>query len=73
MLQANPPHLLKLGLAQGLGQNVGGLISSGNVVGLDASFFQTLSDEVVLGPDVLASVMQDRILCQGKGRLAVHL
>jgi hypothetical protein len=72
MLQANP-HLLKLGLAQGLGQNVGELISSGDVASLDASFFQTLSDEVILGPDVFASIMEDMILCQGKGRLAIYL
>jgi hypothetical protein len=33
------PHFLELGLAQTLGENVCKLISSGNVLGLDASIF----------------------------------
>jgi len=59
------PHLLEPVLAQRLGENVGQLISSANVVGLDASIFQTLPDEVILDPDVLAPVMEDWILGQG--------
>jgi len=43
------------------------------VIGLDASIFQAAADEVVLDPDVLASLMEDWILGQGEGRLAVHL
>ena len=59
------PHLLELGLAQRLGKDVGQLISSGYVVGLDAPFFQAIPDEVVLNPDVLAPAMEDWILGQG--------
>jgi hypothetical protein len=43
------------------------------MLALDASIFQTAADEVVLDPDVLAPLMEDWILGQGKGRLAVHL
>ena len=63
--QPNPlPHLLELGLAKRLGEDVCQLIGSGNVVGLDASFFQAIPDEVVLDSDVLAPVMEDWILGQ---------
>ena len=63
LLQANPlPHLLKLGLAQRLSENVCKLINSWDVFGLDASIFQTAADEVVLNPDVLAPLMEDWIL-----------
>ena len=46
LLQANPlPHLFKLGLAQGFGEDVCKLISGWNVFGLDVSIFQAASDE----------------------------
>ena len=51
---------MKLRLLQRLGENVDQLISSGNVAGLDALVLQAISDEVVLGVDVLASLMEDR-------------
>ena len=68
LLQTNPlPHLLKLGLAQGLSENVCKLISGWNVFGLDASIFQAASDEVVLDPDMLAPFMEDWVLGQSEG------
>ena len=43
LLQPNSlPHLLELGLAQRLGENVSQLVGNGNVVGLDAPFLQTV-------------------------------
>jgi hypothetical protein len=40
LLQTNPsPHLLKFGLAQRLGEDISKLISSGNMLSLDASIF----------------------------------
>ena len=61
--QSNPsPHLLELGLAQQLGEDVCQLISSGDVVGLNAPFLQAIPDEVIFDSDVLASVMEDWIL-----------
>jgi len=43
------------------------------VVSLDAPILQAIPDEVVLDPDVLASAMEDWVLGNRKGRLAVHL
>jgi len=48
------------------------MICGGNVVGLDAPFFQTVPNEMELSPDVLASVMEDRVLGQREGRLVIH-
>jgi len=58
---------LELGLAQRLGEDVCKLISGWNVFGLDASIFQAASDEVVLDPDMLAPLMEDRVLGQSEG------
>mgnify|MGYP000920348146 CR=1 FL=1 len=58
------PHLLELGLAQRLGEDVGQLISGGNVFSLDAPVFQAIPDEVILDPDVLAPPMEDGVLGQ---------
>ena len=58
------PHLLELGLAQRLGEDVGQLISSGDVINLDTSIFQAVPDEVILDPDVLAPPMEDGVLGQ---------
>ena len=40
---------------------------------LDASIFQKVSNEVIIDPYVLASVMENWILGQGQSRLVVHL
>ena len=45
LLQTNPsPHLLELGIAQRLGEDVCQLINSGDVVGLDAPFLHAVPD-----------------------------
>jgi hypothetical protein len=49
------------------------LILGVDVTGLHAPFFQTALDEVVLDSDVLASLVEDGVLGQCQGRLAVHL
>ena len=65
LLQPNPPpHLLKFGLSQRLGEYVCKLISSRDVAGLDTSIFQAVSDEVILDSYVLAPVMEDWVLGQ---------
>ena len=65
MLESDPlPHLLEPSLAQRLGDNVVQLISSRNVVGLDAPILEAVPDEVVLDLDVLAPTMEDRVLGQ---------
>jgi len=70
LLQSNPPpHLLKLGLSQRLGEYVYKLISSRDVAGLDTSIFQAVSDEVVLDSYVLAPVMEDWVLGRAKADL----
>jgi hypothetical protein len=53
-----------LDFPQRLGENISQLISSGNVVGLDAPVLQAISEEVVLNVDVLVSFMEDRGLGQ---------
>jgi len=63
---------LELDSPKGLGQEVGELVLGVNVVGPNAPFLQAAHDEVVPHPDVLAALMEDWILCQGQGRLAVH-
>jgi hypothetical protein len=63
LLQANSAsHLFKLGLAERLGQDVGELISSRNMLSLDASILQTTADKVILNSVVPASFMEDWIL-----------
>jgi hypothetical protein len=64
--------LLELDLPKGLGEEVGELVLGGDVAGLDALLIQAASDEVVLNPDMLASHMEDGVLRQGQGGLAVH-
>jgi hypothetical protein len=61
---SSPPHLSELGLAQRLGEYVCQLISRGDVVGLDAPFFQAVPDEMVLDPNVLTPIMEDWVLGQ---------
>jgi hypothetical protein len=49
------------------------LVLSADVTGLHAPFFQTAPDEVVVDLDVLASLVDDKVLGQYQGRLAIHL
>ena len=55
-----------------LGEQVCKLILGVDVARLDAFFIQAASDQVVLHPDVLASFMENRVLCQSQSGLAVH-
>jgi len=63
--------LLELDPPKGLGVEVE-LILGVDVAGLDAPFIQAASDEVVLDPDMLDALMEDGVLRQGQGGLAVH-
>jgi hypothetical protein len=54
-LELNPPKRF--------GQEVCKLIFGADVVRLHAPFLQTIPNKVVLHPDVLASLMEDRVLC----------
>ena len=55
-----------------LGEQVCKLILGVDVARLDAFFIQAASDQVVLHPDVLASFMENRVLCQSQSGLAVQ-
>jgi hypothetical protein len=54
--------LLKLDPPKRLGQKVGELVLGVDVVGPNTSFIQAASDEVIPHPDVLAELMEDRVL-----------
>jgi hypothetical protein len=70
LLDPNPaPHLFQLGLAQGFSQYISELISSGNELCIDATFFHTISDEMMLDSNMLAPIMENMILCQSLSRL----
>ena len=62
--------LLELDPPKGLGEKVGELVL-GDVAGLDA-LIQIAPNEVVLDSDMLAALMEDGVLRQGQGGLAVH-
>jgi hypothetical protein len=49
------------------------LVLSHNITGLQAPFFQTAPDEVILDPNVLASLVEDRVFGQNQDILVVHL
>jgi hypothetical protein len=66
------PQLLVLKTPKWLGEDVPELSSSLDILKLDASSIDTVTDEMVLGVDVLAAVVEDRILCQCNGGLVVH-
>jgi hypothetical protein len=55
-----------------LGEQVCKLILGVDVAYLDAPFLQTVSDEVVPHPDMLAPFMENGVLGQGQSGLAVH-
>jgi len=64
--------LLEFDPPKGLCEKVGELILGVDVAGLDAPLIQTAPDEVVLDAEMLAALMEDRVLRQGQGGLAVH-
>ena len=63
---------MKLDSPKWFSENVGELIHGVDVVGLHTPLFQAASDEVELNPDVLASPMENGVLGQCQGRLAVY-
>jgi hypothetical protein len=64
--------LKKLNPPKGLGEQVRKLILGVDVACMDAPFCQTVTDEVVSHPDVLAPFMEHGVLGQCQGGLAVH-
>jgi hypothetical protein len=64
--------LKELDPPKGLGEQVGKLILGVHVARMDAPFCQTVTDEVVSHPDVLAPFMEHGVLGQCQGGLAVH-
>jgi hypothetical protein len=64
--------LKELDPPKGLGEQVRKLILGVDVACMDAPFCQTVTDEVVSHPDVLASFMEHGVLGQRQGGLAVH-
>jgi hypothetical protein len=59
----NPgPQLLKLDSSKGFGEEVSELVLRADVVGLDAPIVQAAPYEVILHPDVLDVLMEDRFL-----------
>jgi hypothetical protein len=63
---------LELDLPKRLGQEVDEMVLGVDVVGPNTPFIQAASDEVIPHPDVLTALMEDRVLRQGQGGLAVH-
>ena len=66
------PQLCKSNAPKWLGEDVPELSSCLDILELDLSTVDAITDEVILGVDVLASVTEDRVLCQSNGRLIVH-
>ena len=64
--------LLELDPPKGLGEKVSELILGVDIAGLDASLIQAAPNEVVLDSDMLAALMEDGVLRQGQGGLAIH-
>lgn len=55
-----------------LGEQVCELVRGVDVARLDAPFFQAAADEVIPQSDVLAPFVENGVLCQSQGGLAVH-
>ena len=66
------PQLCESNAPKWLGEDVPELSSSLDMLELDLSTIDAVTDEVKLGVDVLASVMVDGVLCQSNGGLVVH-
>jgi hypothetical protein len=64
--------LQELDPPKGLGEKIGELILGVDVANLDAPLIQVSPDEVVLDADMLDALIEDGVLCQGQGGLAVH-
>ena len=64
--------LLELDPPNGLGEEVGELVLGVDVASLDAPLIQAAPYKLVLDVHMLATLMEDGVLCQGQGGLAVH-
>ena len=64
--------LLEFDPPKALGEEVSELILGVDVASLDAPLIQAAPNEVVLDSDMLAALMEDGVLRQGQGGLAVH-
>ena len=73
MNHPNPgAKLLELDPPKRLGEKVSELVLGVDVAGFDAPLIQAAPNEVVLDSDMLAALMEDGVLRQGQGGLAVH-
>lgn len=66
------PHLQETNSTKWLCEEVSQLSSGLDVLEFDASSIDTITDVVILDVDVLAPVVEDGILSQCNGGLAVH-
>ena len=66
------PQLCESNAPKWLGEDVSELSSCLDILELDPSSNDAVTNVVKFGVDVLASVMEDRVLCQSNGRLIVH-
>ena len=66
------PQLCESNAPKWLGEDVPELSSCLDILELDLSSIDTVTDEMELGVDVLASIMEDKVLCQSNGGLVVH-
>ena len=64
--------VLELDPPKGLGEEVGELVLGVDVASLDAPLIQAAPDKLVLDADMLAALMEDGVLRQSQGGLAVH-
>ena len=66
------PQLCESNAPKWLGEDVTELSSSLDMLELDLSTIDAVTDEVILGVDVLAPVVVDGVLGKGNGGLVVH-
>ena len=70
---SNPrPLLLKLHSPKRFGEEVSKLVLCANVVGFDAPILQAAPYEVILHPNVLDALTEDKVPRQGQSGLAIH-
>ena len=66
------PQLRESNAPKWLGEDVPELPNCLDILEFDLSSIDAVTNVVKFGVDVLASVMEDQVLCQSNGRLVVH-